>query len=78
MTIEEIKKEIEETISLNTKPKEWRNGQFVFNIIDRIYGVARIAQFKYGIDCFYNDDNIDKFINACSQIIFNLQNEQSN
>ena len=77
MTIEEIKKEIEETISLNTKPKEWRNGQFVFNIIDRVYGVARIAQFKYGVDCFYNDDKIDEFIETCANIITTLENEQS-
>ena len=75
MTIEEIKKEIEDTISLNTKPKEWRNGQFVFNIIDRLYGIARIAQFKYGIDCFYNDNNIDKFIDTCAEIIYNSHYE---
>ena len=77
MTIEEIKKEIEDTISLNTKPKEWRNGQFVFNIIDRLYGIARIAQFKYHVDCFYNDDKIDEFITTCAKIIYNSQNEQS-
>ena len=59
------------------KPKNWREGQAVFNYIDEVYGVARIAQFKYCVDCFYNDDKIDEFITTCAEIIYNLQNEQS-
>ena len=59
------------------KPKNWREGQAVFNYIDEVYGVARIAQFKYRVDCFYNDDKIDEFITTCAEIIYNLQNEQS-
>ena len=35
---------------------------FVFNYIDQIYGVARDVQFKDNIDCFYNDDKIDEFL----------------
>lgn len=47
------------------KPSHWREGQFVFNTIDRLYGVARTVQFNDGIDCFYNNSKIDQFINAC-------------
>lgn len=54
------------------KPSEWRNGQFVFNYIDHNYGdVARTSQFKYGIDCFYNDEKIQEFIDCCYKIISN-------
>jgi hypothetical protein len=54
------------------KPKQWRNGQFVFNYIDSTYGeVARISQFRDRIDCFYNDENIDAFIkNFCKDSAF--------
>ena len=44
------------------KPKEWRKGQFVFNYIDAVYGVARNVQFIDGVDCFYDDSKIDEFI----------------
>lgn len=44
------------------KPKEWRKGQFVFNRIEQLYGVARQVQFKDCIDCFYNDSAIEEFI----------------
>ena len=47
------------------KPSNWREGQFVFNTIDSLYGIARTVQFKDEIDCFYNDSEIDNFINAC-------------
>lgn len=58
MTIEELKNQI---FSI-PKPKYWRNGQFVFNYIDTIYSIAREIQFKDGIDCFYDDSKIDKFL----------------
>ena len=47
------------------KPKDWRDGQFVFNYIDEIYGVARYVQFSEGVDCFYDDRKIDEFIDRC-------------
>ena len=31
--------------AMNSKPKKWRDGQFVFNYIDEKYGVARSVQF---------------------------------
>lgn len=58
MTIDELKKEI---FSI-PQPPQWRQGQFVFNYIDQIYGVARDVQFKDNVDCFYNDDKIDAFL----------------
>ena len=61
MIKEELKKEIEEALSTN-KPKNWRKGQFVFNYIDIVYGVAREVQYLDGVDCFYRDELIDQFI----------------
>ena len=51
--------------AMKDKPKEWRDGQFVFNYINEKYGVARYVQFIDGIDCYYNDDKIDQFIDKC-------------
>ena len=65
ITVEELKKEISEI----EFPKNWRKGQSVFNYIDNVYGVARTIQFKYGIDCFYNDNNIEEFLNKAVEII---------
>jgi hypothetical protein len=71
MLPEELKNEI---FSVE-KPTNWRNGQFVFNYVDEVYGVARIAQFQYGVDCFYRDDKIDEFIATCCEIINNNTKE---
>ena len=60
MTFEEFKEDVFKNIK--TLPENWRKGQKVFNYIDAKYHVARKAQFDYGIDCFYNDDLINKFI----------------
>lgn len=58
------REEFESIIWKNVKvcPSCWRKGQSVFNVIDKVFGVARTVQFEDGIDCFYNDNNIDKFI----------------
>ena len=61
MTLEEFKNSI---YSIE-KPSHWREGQFVFNTIDKLYGVARIVQFNDRIDCFYDNSKIDQFIIAC-------------
>ena len=45
-------------------PKCWRKGQSVFNIVDYKYNVARDVQFIDGIDCFYNDEQIEPFLIA--------------
>lgn len=60
MTQEEFKKFILEEIKVY--PDDWRYGQKVFNYINKRYGVARNVQFKDGVDCFYNDDAVDEFI----------------
>ena len=50
MTLEEFKNSIYRI----EKPSNWRDGQFVFNTIDKLYKVARKVQFENNIDCFYN------------------------
>ena len=40
----------------------YRLGQAVFNYVDEHLGVARKVQFEYNVDCFYNDDAVDAFI----------------
>lgn len=61
MTLEELKQEVYNSMEYD-KPKSWREGQFVFNYIDKVYDVARDIQFSDGIDCFHNDDMIDTFL----------------
>lgn len=59
---------------MEKKPTEWRNGQFVFNYVNSNFGdVARIAQFKKGVDCFYNDEKIEPFLECCYSIISNIK-----
>lgn len=53
------------TKALEHKPAHIRKGQFVFNYMDCVYGVASIVQFEDKIDCFYNDDTIPEFLLAC-------------
>lgn len=60
MTIQDLREEVYK--AMKDKPKEWRNGQFVFDYIDEVYGVAREVQWQYGIDCFYDDDKIYPFL----------------
>lgn len=50
-------------------PSDWRYGQKVFNYVDYVYDVARIAQHEYGVDCFYDDSMVDEFLNKCYDII---------
>lgn len=61
MTLDEFKASIYNI----EKPSHWREGQFVFNTIDRLYRVARTVQFNDKIDCFYDNSKIGQFINAC-------------
>ena len=53
---------------MREKPKELRDGQFVFNYIDKKYGVARAVQFSEEIDCFYDDSKIEAFIKKAFKI----------
>lgn len=61
---------VKEFLTNLPKPKEWREGQFVYNILFRIDNrAAELAQFEYHTDCFYNDDKIDDFIKYWTKII---------
>ena len=65
ITLEELRKEIYS----HKKPKEWREGQFVFNMVNRLYDVARDVQFDYGVDCYYDDNQIDEFLIKSVEVI---------
>ena len=67
ITVEELRKKIYS----HEKPKNWREGQFVFNMVDELYGVARTVQFVHGVDCFYNDDKIEDFLIRSVEVINN-------
>lgn len=67
MTKEELLKEID----IENRPSWSRKGQHVFNYMDKVYGVARSVQFIDGVDCFYNDDEIDNFLDKCLNRINN-------
>ena len=60
ITFDDLKNEV--MTAMENKPKQWRKGQFVFNYIDEVYGVARHVQFVDNVDCFYIDDQIDSFL----------------
>lgn len=49
---------------IKSLPKDWREGQKVFNYIDTNFGsIAREVQMSR-CDCFYNDNQIENFIHA--------------
>lgn len=60
ITFDDLKNEV--MTAMENKPKQWRKGQFVFNYIDEVYGIARHVQFVDNVDCFYLDDQIDSFL----------------
>ena len=58
-------KDLKELIYSVPIPSHWREGQFVFNRVESLFGeVAREVQFIDHIDCFYDDSRIDEFLNA--------------
>ena len=62
--------QIKKAIYTVDRPKEWREGQYVFNAAEMIFGgFARQVQFEDGVDCFYNDEMIDEFIKYLSNRI---------
>jgi hypothetical protein len=62
--------DIWKVINQIVKPKGWREGQFVFNVIEDYFGaVAREVQFKDRVDCFHDDKQIDNFIQkVCNRL----------
>ena len=69
MTYDAFMKELDN--ALKNKPKNWRDGQTIFNYIDEKYGVARHVQFVERIDCFYDDGMIIPFILKSFEVIKN-------
>ena len=67
MTYEECRGDIFKNIK--DLPDNWRKGQKVFNYIESKYKIARKVQFDYGVDCFYRDDLIDKFIETSYKLL---------
>lgn len=67
MTYEEFKGDVFKNIK--NLPDNWRKGQKVFNYIESKYKIARIVQFDCGIDCFYRDDLIDKFLEKAYELL---------
>ena len=68
MTKSEFTEEIYE--ALKHKPAYFRDGQFVFNYLNREFGgVARTSQLRYGIDCFFQDEKIPAFLDKCYEIL---------
>ena len=75
MTLEVFRNEV--LTAMDSKPKNWRDGQFVFNYIDEKYGVARSVQFIDGVDCFYDDSKIEDFISRSYEYIKNADCENN-
>ena len=69
MTYDEFVAQVWEKVA--TSPQCWRKGQAVFNVIDENWDVAREVQFVDGIDCFYDDDKIQEFIDHAWVIVKN-------
>ena len=67
MTYEDFKADVFKNIK--NLPDNWRKGQKVFNYIESKYKIARIVQFDCGIDCFYRDDLIDKFLEKAYELL---------
>ena len=50
------------------RPQYIRRGQSVFNATEEIYGgIAREVQFNDRIDCFYDDSQIEAFLESAYQ-----------
>lgn len=55
-------------------PDNWRKGQKVFNVMEALYGdVARQVQFINHVDCFYDDKQIEPFIDQCWIRVFSKE-----
>ena len=62
-TREELKEIIlDDSEKMNEPYPNYRWGKAVFNYVDEYFGVARKVQFEDNVDCFYNDDAVDAFI----------------
>lgn len=66
-------KDLRNTIYSVPIPKDCREGQFVFNRAEELFGkVARQVQFEDHIDCFHRNDEIDAFLTAVLKRLNNM------
>ena len=75
MTKEEFVSEVKSVAGKMRKDHpELRKGQAIFNVVDdrSFNNVARIAQFDYGVDCFYDDSMIEPFLDKCYELYLQL------
>lgn len=67
--VEDFYKLIQDKVA--TYPSNWRKGQKVFNAAEECLleltnrNIARDVQFEDNVDCFYDDNAIDDFLNHC-------------
>lgn len=69
MTLEEFRDDV--LTAMKNKPASLRDGQFVFNYISEKYDGIRLDNYISLVDCYYNDKNIDEFINTCFYCLTN-------
>lgn len=50
-----------------SQAENWRYGQAIFNYSSELIGVARKVQIFEHIDCVYDDNVVDEFINKAYQ-----------
>ena len=64
--VSEVKSVAEE---MRKNHPELRKGQAIFNVVDKNFNnIARIAQFDYDVDCFYDDSMIEPFLDKCYEL----------
>ena len=61
--------------AMKNKPEKCRDGKFVFNYIEEKYGVAHYVQFTEGVNCYFDDKQIDEFISLCYKNLGNDIND---
>ncbi|MBP5722873.1 MAG: hypothetical protein J6X18_04790 [Bacteroidales bacterium] len=61
------------------RPSFIRRGQQVFNSVENHYGseVARSVQFVDGVDCFYDDSQIEEFLEHAYQVYCRLNRAEN-
>lgn len=74
MTKEEFVSEVKSVAGKMRKDHpELRKGQAIFNVVDKSFNnIARIAQFDYDVDCFYDDSMIEPFLDKCYELYLQL------
>lgn len=63
VTVQEVKDKI---FSIQ-RPSQWRSGQFVFNRASMLYGDNFVR--SVGHDPYYNDENIEPFIEKLTEAL---------